>query len=71
MFFYSISHNRILADNYKYDVNADDDKRGLLWVRHDLPSAHFQVSQSFAKICFKENWDIICETSGESYGWRR
>lgn len=30
MFFYSISHNRILADNYKYDVNADDDKKGLV-----------------------------------------
>lgn len=50
MLFYSISHNRILADSYEYDVNADDDKRGLLWVRHDLPSAHFQVSRSFAKI---------------------
>lgn len=55
-----VQHKRILAHSSKHYLNADDDKEGLLWVRCDLPPAHFQKSQSFAKSSIlKKNWDII------------
>lgn len=68
-----VQHKMILADGSKQYLKADDDKEGLLWARCDLPPAHFQTSQSFAKSSIlKKNWDIIFKAfRRESCAWKR